>query len=495
MTPSPHVSPSASYNGEPTLEQLVTHFVAAKRSLSATTDAYRANEIVNTARELIEETAVLQAKNTFVRHGVEEEVSVLHSIRDGLDSVGRNAEVEFKTVITSLDVANDGLQETLSSLRATLIPSSVISSQPTLDETSSSITSSQSPPPPSQKTLHDFIDESTHLKLLDSLRATIDAYNSAQQSLQATISTFDTSLSSLHTSLTRLSSLSSSSTPPSQQDQESESIPTLFHTLTDHAHETASLLHSLIAHYDLCATALKHTEGGCSAARAANPSSSPFGQDESDSLYKDTPTPHAALDASSRAEMLAVLVADAAEVEDVVLEIRSRVTSMESSLDTLRQLHSRARESHKALSTLLSSLRRLGAEMPSLVAAARGFRREWAALGGEIEGKTGEIAELGVFYTGFADAYKRLLKEVARRDAVKAKMRKVAERARREIEALELEDRDMRVVFVNEVGEYLPRDIWPGLEEGAPRWVVKEVAREVGEGGGEGTLGEEGVEG
>lgn len=95
-TAFPHDSPSHSYEETPTLERLVTHFLAAKRSLSSTDQVYRANEIVNGARSHIEESAVLQAKNTFLRKGVDEEVHALHSVRDGLDTVGRTAELEFK---------------------------------------------------------------------------------------------------------------------------------------------------------------------------------------------------------------------------------------------------------------------------------------------------------------------------------------------------------------------------------------------------------------
>ena len=50
-------------NRPQTLEDLVNHFVASKRSLNTQTTLWRANEIVNTARELLEENAILAAKN------------------------------------------------------------------------------------------------------------------------------------------------------------------------------------------------------------------------------------------------------------------------------------------------------------------------------------------------------------------------------------------------------------------------------------------------
>jgi autophagy-related protein 17 len=86
-------SPSRSIDE---LERLVHHFVAAKRSLSSTASVSRAHHVVITARRLVEETAVLSAKNAFVRQGVLEEANVLVAVRDGLDSIGRETDVDFK---------------------------------------------------------------------------------------------------------------------------------------------------------------------------------------------------------------------------------------------------------------------------------------------------------------------------------------------------------------------------------------------------------------
>lgn len=90
---SRQASPSRSIDE---LERLVLHFVAAKRSLSSTALVSRAHDVVTTARGLVEETAVLTAKNAFVRHGVLEEATVLVAVRDALDSIGRETDVDFK---------------------------------------------------------------------------------------------------------------------------------------------------------------------------------------------------------------------------------------------------------------------------------------------------------------------------------------------------------------------------------------------------------------
>lgn len=87
---------SLHQNTPQTLEDLVTHFVASKRSLQTQTILWRANDIVTSARELLEENALLAAKNTFVRTIVDEQLDALEAVRRGIDVVEAHAQAEFK---------------------------------------------------------------------------------------------------------------------------------------------------------------------------------------------------------------------------------------------------------------------------------------------------------------------------------------------------------------------------------------------------------------
>jgi autophagy-related protein 17 len=78
------------------LEDIVNHFVASKRSLDTQTVLWRANDIVTTARELLEENAVLAAKNTSIRNIVEQQVDALEAARRGIDVIEAEITVEFK---------------------------------------------------------------------------------------------------------------------------------------------------------------------------------------------------------------------------------------------------------------------------------------------------------------------------------------------------------------------------------------------------------------
>jgi autophagy-related protein 17 len=127
VSPSPPTSPqqSSGFHGEPSLERLVLHFVAAKKSLTATQHVYRATELATSSRALIEEIAALNAKNSYARRGVDEQLETLREIRTAVADAGEHAGDEFKQTIASLDVANDRLQSTLGSLRKVIIDRSL----------------------------------------------------------------------------------------------------------------------------------------------------------------------------------------------------------------------------------------------------------------------------------------------------------------------------------------------------------------------------------
>ena len=93
-------SRSFTRNRPETLEDLVHHFVASKRSLNTQTVLLQANDIVNTARELLEENAVLAAKNTSIRNIVDEQVDALEAVRRGIDVIESEVQAEFKVVLT-----------------------------------------------------------------------------------------------------------------------------------------------------------------------------------------------------------------------------------------------------------------------------------------------------------------------------------------------------------------------------------------------------------
>lgn len=490
-SPSPPTSPQAlAFQGEPDLERLVSHFVAAKKSLTATQHVYRATELTTSSRSLIEEIAVLNAKNAFAKRGVDEQLDTLRSIRVAVADAGDAAGDEFQQTIAKLDVANDRLQATLSSLRKVIIDRSLQRPKQSLSQSnqyesqhlpasspSQSASSSSTSPP---KTLYDFVDESNHETLLASLRTLIDTFNDSRADLDTNLSRLDDSIATIAAAATPHpdpSSSSEGSNPPSKitpYDEPPLSIPALYHDMESHAAEMATLLHSLIAHYDLCVSALKHTEGGGEAARAAVQALGSKEGGVEESLYGAAGAEP--MEAGERAEMLRVLENDAAEVEDVGAEVRERGGEMEGLYGQLGQRAEGARRVTKGLRRAVEIMHGVREALPVYLDAVEGFREGWENVRRAMEGKTQELVGLCGFYEQFWSGYKKLLREVDRRAAVEAQMVKVAEKARRDLELLYEADREAREEFVEEVGGFLPGDIWPGLADRGSRWEVRQIS-------------------
>ena len=105
----------------------MNHFVASKRSLNTQTVLWRANEIVNTARELLEENAVLAAKNSSIRNIVDEQVDALEAVRRGIDVVEAEVQTEFKVLFLLPDLAMFAHNEHSKSCMTSTRPSQVAS--------------------------------------------------------------------------------------------------------------------------------------------------------------------------------------------------------------------------------------------------------------------------------------------------------------------------------------------------------------------------------
>jgi autophagy-related protein 17 len=115
------------------------------------------------------------------------------------------------------------------------------------------------PPSDSPEYLFDFVDEAGIDEMENSIKASIDRFESARAILAETCERFEQDLRSLHDSL----EVSPEEKEIGAEDLDGISpVPALFYALETRATETAAHLEGLVKHYDLCVTALKHTEGG-----------------------------------------------------------------------------------------------------------------------------------------------------------------------------------------------------------------------------------------
>ena len=477
-SPSPSPPQSPTVDQTPVLQDLIAHFIDAKRSLSATSHVYRANELVTSSRSLIEEIAILNAKNIYARRGLDEQVETLRAIREALVDDGNKISDEFDTTLVELDKAHARLDKTLNQLRKTIVTGrQTLSRQRTNDTiTSASETADED----DNKTLFDFIDEDTHDTLLSTLRDLIDHYNNARGDLNDDLSTFDTFL---HTVTDKLSetidgggtSTLSPDKPTIYDNGPPPAIPQIFHDMEEHATEMAGLLENLVNHYDLCVRALRYTEGGGEAARAATIGMKDAIPGAEESLYRKTVAEP--ISEHERTEMLHILVKDSQEVDDVLVEIRDRAAELEDQYALLSKSAVKARGQNQTCKQILESMREIRAAIPNHLEAAGHFREKWDGISVEIVSKTKELAELSIFYEQFLSGYGKLLREVERRKVSDLAMKKIADKARKELDRLSETDRLAREEFMEDVGVYLPRDLgtWHGLEDDATRWEVRPI--------------------
>jgi autophagy-related protein 17 len=177
--------------------------------------------------------------------------------------------------------------------------------------------------------------------------------------------------------------------------------------------------------------------------------------------------------------MVAVLVKDAHQVEDVVTEIRERGSEMTFLLNQIEDHIGHLRNEASALSSILQMISQITGEVKSHIATSRSFHASWLedtrpTLLNGIE----EWENQRDFYERFDLAYAELLVEISSRRRRHDKTKRKAEEAQKELDRLHAEDERAREQFTLAQGDFLPRDIWPGLED-PPRQYEVSVLQEV----------------
>lgn len=461
----------------PNLERLVGHFVSAKRALGATQHVQHATELVSSSRLTIEDIAIVGARNNYIRSRASRQVEILHVISDKIATNAAEIDQEFQSVITRLDETNDRLQATIESLKEVVVAKALDKNivQPVSEEGDNGDSGGNGQPTETQqKTLFDYVDEAQYNELSEILKTLIDSFHDSRAHL-------DQQLDGLNTAAAQVSALASNSQRP-----ESPTIKTTlydepllppaeaFSQMEEHAGEMAGLLQSLISHYDLCVSALKHTEGGREAARQAV-----LDADEDEHLAKETMDEslyeHKVADSitkDERSEMLRVIEGDAVELDDVVEDLRAREAEIERFHQQMNSHSEVSRSLGRQLVRAVKLVRRTRDTLPTYIDAIDRLKASWIDIHDAIAVKTQDIANLTAFYEEFINGYNRLLKEVDRRANAESQMRKVAEKAQKELDRLYDIDRAQREEFVEDVGSFLPSDLWPGGVESGVRWHI-----------------------
>ena len=422
----------------PSLDTLVSHLVAAKRSLSCVEHVSRANYLVNETRRALEQHTILAARALFIKTGSKSQLEILGHIRDHKMSVARETASEFDVVIGSLDTAEAKLQTTLDQLKMTIV-------EPRLR-----------PADEAPRSLADFVDERGVETLLSAIKESIDITEAARRGFDQSIEALDIEISGI---VNLLSAKHEKSTTENIYDALQSPVPRILQNMEEHAQEMARDLESLVKHFDLCVTAIKHTEGGGDVASKITrdlPADVRLGLDEDDAPLEQ-------MSDGERRDMLEVLVKDAGEVEDVVNEVKEDIAEMETDFEQVSAFSENLAEEYSRIGTAFKLLEEVGAKLPDYITQSQIFLYRWDDEKAKIEEHMADLIALRETYVGFLLAYDNLLVEVGRRKDMEKRIAKVRQDAIAKIDKLVEEEIAERGFFRQEQGAFLPVDIWPGL--------------------------------
>ncbi len=331
------------------------------------------------------------------------------------------------------------------------------------------------------RSLLDFVDEAGVETMRTQLKASIDQaqveptpfiiHQHKLTTLQVYQAEFFESIGAYEADLHSMKS--AMTTASSSRENIDSPIPHLLQSLEEHAAEMAALLQSLVHHFDVCVSAVKHTEGGFAAVKhAANNNQLPEGVTVSGVIEDNDSDQLEPLSEEEKLEMLTVLANDAAEVEDVVQEIHQRLASMEEQYDQIKDHVTGLTAAYDSTTAAFNLLETISARLSGYIASSQEFQVRWADSKALIGDQMEELEGLRDFYEGYLSCYDGLILEVARRRAEEEKMKNILRKAMDQVRKLHKEDMKEREAFRRDVGDFLPSDLWPSLVADAPRFEI-----------------------
>ena len=254
--------------------------------------------------------------------------------------------------------------------------------------------------------------------------------------------------------------------------------------LDENSSTMAQLLASLTKHFDMCVTAIRTTEGAAALARlkAAEATQSQGGDGVSISGVIAEQESHMSdlepKTAEDRAEMLKVVVQDAEEVDDVVSEIQERLGAMQEEHGEVQAQADQLRAAHMGILDAFAVLGEIGDRLGDYLAAEDDFKTRWDLEKETVFAKLQEMKEMRDFYEGYSSAYSSLVLEAERRRSVEARVQSIWRKARESVDKILDADQASRDMFQQDVGEFLPTDLWAGMQGPAKRWTVVQEGQE-----------------
>lgn len=423
--------------------------VAAKRSLSSIHYVHRATTILAEARTIIESTAALIARTKYSRRSLHSQLKILRAVQFELEGSAHDVKQDIHATRNQLRSADKRLKQNIESLRQTSVDDGFRSSRSHEQE--------------QRRVLHDFVDDEPVSRLEEDIEAIVAVVERIQAQVNASIGDFEDRLQGINVLLADRTATSSST----KSDLQPLDISRHLRSLEDNASMMAQSLESLVSHYDLCVSAIKHTEGaGMVVARQITTAhlAEEVGHDLE---MQEAERP---MSEEERLEMIKVLAHDADQVDDEAIEIANRAMMMESLLERLRDWQRTHKSAHRGVSEAFQLMEDVSGHLPAHVQEIHSFDHKWQGERVKLMDSMMALQDLSVTYESFLSSYDYMIVEADRRRRVRRNMEKVIAAAQAQLDRLYEEDVAERELFRSERGDFLPNDIWDGLNSIPPQY-------------------------
>ena len=440
------------------LDSLVSHLVASKRSLNSIHHVHRATTLLSEARRIVESSAAISAKSKYLQKSLATQAKVLRRVQYELEEVSHDAQAEFTVVLKELDEAGKRLMGTLSILKTTELLDGFLLGQLPQTEVETAIDKTR-------KTLYDFVDGEPVTHLQHHVKSVIDEVQAAKKEMDNAILHFDDQIQSVNDT-TAGKMVSSSST---HSELPIPKIPALMRDLEEHANLMAEGLESLVKHFDLCVTAIKHADGGGAAVAqyvSAGELPEGVGAEVLDTTAKT-------IGEAEWQEMMNVIETDAAEVDEVVIEIQDRIADMDLHFEQVQTWKDTKDKTYDDMLSAYRILEEISTHLNGYIEQSSSFVAKWQEAKVKIREDMVGLEDLGEVYANFLYAYDGMIVEAARRMAVRHQMEKIVKDAQAKLDQLYEDDEAERQNFRTEQGDFLPADIWPGLSHAPARFAFE----------------------
>jgi autophagy-related protein 17 len=96
LSPANSQTRSTANDDDISLESLVAHLLASKRSLSSISTVWRANEIVTSTRSALVESVILDARTGFLKRGISHQLNIIQRVRSGMEDIYKERQQDFE---------------------------------------------------------------------------------------------------------------------------------------------------------------------------------------------------------------------------------------------------------------------------------------------------------------------------------------------------------------------------------------------------------------